>query len=76
MSCPSSQTKLILETYADPHLCRYGLNTIELAFAFALIVDVVLQAYSYFLVWRHKAKLLEYFRFSAASSFGAGVYAP
>jgi len=39
------------------------------------VVDVLLQGYAYFLVWRHKAKLLEYFRFSAASSF-AGVYTP
>lgn len=55
--------------------CSYGLNTVELAFALALVADCVLQFYAYFLVWRHKAKLLEYFKLSQASSF-AGVYTP
>ncbi|GAA5908650.1 hypothetical protein JCM6882_003705 [Rhodosporidiobolus microsporus] len=52
--------------------CGSGFHSLYLAFAFALCIDVALQIYQYFLVWRFKARLEQYFSFKMAGA--AGLY--
>ncbi|GAA5823431.1 hypothetical protein JCM11251_000631 [Rhodosporidiobolus azoricus] len=52
--------------------CGSGFHSLYLAFAFALCIDVALQLYQYFLVWRFKARLEQYFSFKMAGA--AGLY--
>ncbi|GAA6041979.1 hypothetical protein JCM8097_009128 [Rhodosporidiobolus ruineniae] len=53
--------------------CSSGFHSLYLAFSFALCIDVALQLYQYFLVWRFKARLEQYFSFKAHPT-GAGLY--
>ncbi|GAA6016167.1 hypothetical protein JCM10207_004469, partial [Rhodosporidiobolus poonsookiae] len=53
--------------------CSTGFHSLYLAFAFALCIDVALQLYQYFLVWRFKARLEQYFSFKAHPG-GGGMY--
>ncbi|GAA5821890.1 hypothetical protein JCM3770_002647 [Rhodotorula araucariae] len=41
--------------------CSSGFRSLYLAFAFALSVDAILQIYQYFLVWRFRAFLAQYY---------------
>uniref|UniRef100_A0A0K3CB37 Uncharacterized protein n=1 Tax=Rhodotorula toruloides TaxID=5286 RepID=A0A0K3CB37_RHOTO len=43
--------------------CSSGFHSLYLAFAFALCIDVALQLYQYFLVWRFKAFLTQYWTY-------------
>ncbi|GEM08351.1 hypothetical protein Rt10032_c05g2368 [Rhodotorula toruloides] len=43
--------------------CSSGFHSLYLAFAFALCIDVALQLYQYFLVWRFKAFLTQYYTY-------------
>ncbi|SCV71040.1 BQ2448_3802 [Microbotryum intermedium] len=43
--------------------CKTGWNTVYLAFAFGLGIDMLFQIYQYFMIWRFKASLFEYFAF-------------
>ncbi|GAA5904662.1 uncharacterized protein JCM6883_003860 [Sporobolomyces salmoneus] len=51
--------------------CSAGFHTLYLAFAFALCIDCILQIYQWFMIWRFKARLQEYFRFTQKSG---GIY--
>ncbi|GAA5860464.1 hypothetical protein JCM8547_000310 [Rhodosporidiobolus lusitaniae] len=53
--------------------CSAGFHSLYLAFTFALVIDVALQLYQYFLVWRFKARLEQYFSFKAQPG-GGGLY--
>lgn len=52
-------------------ICNAGFHTLYLAFAFALAIDCVLEGYLFFMVWRYKHKLEEYFHFKHA---GGGAF--
>ncbi|BGP31278.1 hypothetical protein JCM10296v2_003042 [Rhodotorula toruloides] len=43
--------------------CSSGFHSLYLAFAFALCIDITLQLYQYFLVWRFKAFLTQYWTY-------------
>ncbi|GAA5884396.1 hypothetical protein JCM16303_003669 [Sporobolomyces ruberrimus] len=51
--------------------CSAGFHTLYLAFAFGLCIDVVLQIYQWFMIWRFKARLQDYFSFKRNSG---GIY--
>ncbi|BGP39219.1 hypothetical protein JCM10449v2_003157 [Rhodotorula kratochvilovae] len=53
--------------------CSSGFHSLYLAFAFALCIDVVLQIYQYFLVWRFRAFLKQYYSLKERSN---GFYMP
>ncbi|GAA5970631.1 hypothetical protein JCM11641_007376 [Rhodosporidiobolus odoratus] len=55
--------------------CSSGFHALYLAFSFSLCIDVVLQLYQWFLVWRFKARLEQYFSFKAHPGGGVGMYA-
>ncbi|GAA6024179.1 hypothetical protein JCM11491_006671 [Sporobolomyces phaffii] len=52
--------------------CSAGFHTLYLAFAFCLSIDCILQVYQWFMVWRFKARLQEYFAFSTRKA--GGIY--
>ncbi|GAA5844841.1 hypothetical protein JCM5353_006404 [Sporobolomyces roseus] len=52
-------------------LCSAGFHTLYLAFAAGLCIDVVLQIYQWFMIWRFKARLQDYFAFKRNSG---GIY--
>ncbi|GAA6058832.1 hypothetical protein JCM10212_002776 [Sporobolomyces blumeae] len=44
--------------------CSAGFHTLYLAFAFGLSIDCILQIYQWFMVWRFKRRIEEYFKFT------------
>ncbi|ORY38063.1 hypothetical protein BCR35DRAFT_311533 [Leucosporidium creatinivorum] len=51
--------------------CSAGFHTLYLAFAFALVIDMILQIYQWFMLWRFKARLEGYFAFKSTQG---GIY--
>lgn len=72
----SYDTSLSDATKIPTGFCSTGFHTLYLAFAFALVIDVILQVYAWFMLWRFKARLEGYFAFKSTQGGAAPALSP